>query len=368
MLLAATIPLLLTGCSGPDPKDDGDSADTGAPPDCTPEALTTEPLDVPAGHRVFDVPVPAPWLPDVRSVPLHVWYPTDATEGTPTTYIQTFLDDRSFEDAPFADPAPGCKLPLVVYSHGSQAWAGNNSPLLRQLVGQGWVAVAPDHVDNTLIDNVDPKPVSFSLTRVADIRAALDAVEALPEGDPLYDRVDTSRVIVVGHSYGGQTSWLLAGPTLDAARMDERCDESSLGCSEAERAAFREWPGDPRLVGAMPLDGFASEDLVAAAGWADAGIPILYLSKAEEGDTYAIETAAAADVTWARFDGACHETFTDSPVDCSTFDKQEGQELTAAFLTAFAATRVLGLDDTAYTGILDGSTSLDERITITTTR
>ena len=359
ILLAA-----LTACAPPAPDSGGGDASSR----CETPAPTVEPLDLLAGHRTVEAPVPADWLTETRSVPVHLWYPTEATEGTPASYIELFSDPRSLEDAPFADPGLPCKLPLVVYSHGSQAWAGNNSPLLRQLVAQGWVAAAPDHVGNTLVDNWDPRPISYSMTRVADIRATLDAIEALPDDDPLHDRVDTSRVVVAGHSFGGQTAWLLAGPTFDTATVEARCDSDVLGCSEAERQAFSTSPGDARVVAVMPLDGFADTDLVAPSGWETASVPILFLSKAEDGDSHPIETAAAADLTWARFEGACHETFTNSPVQCSTFDKQEGQELTAAFLTALAATTVLGLEGSPYAGILDGSTSLDARITVQSTR
>jgi predicted dienelactone hydrolase len=347
---------LLGACGEPGPKPDTAAASCEVVP---PETAWGA---APSGYRVLDAPVDAPWLAEPRAVPVGVWYPTADTDGDAALYIDTFPDPDSWVDAAFADPAPGCALPLVVYSHGSQAWGGNTSPILRQLVRQGWVAAAPDHVGNTLADNVDPRPVSYSRTRVADIVATLDALEALPEGDPLHGRIDTSRVLVLGHSFGGQTAWLLAGPTFDTAAIDARCDAGPPGCSDAERAAYDAPATDPRVVAVMPLDGFANSDLVATDGWATADRPILYLSQA--GDDTAFQTAAAADLTWGSFEGSCHETFTNSPVSCSTFDKQEGIEATATFLTAFAATEVLERDDAAYTGILDGSTVVDSRVTL----
>ena len=356
---------VIAGCSA---GLDGDTADPVDSAACSATAPQLDRLDVPTGYRVVDAPVDAPWLPDPRTVPVNLWYPTDATTGDPAVYIDLWTDPQSLVDAPFADPSPGCKLPLVVYSHGSQAWGGNESPILRHLVAQGWVAAAPDHLDNTLADNVDPHPISYSMTRVADIRATIDALEALPDDDPLAGRIDTSRVLVLGHSYGGQTAWLLAGPTFDVATIESRCDADATGCTDAERAAFEGSPGDPRIVGVLPLDGFADESLVAPAGWAAAQPPILYLSKSQDGDDGPITTAAAADVTWARFEGACHETFTGSPVTCAEFDEEEGLDLVADFVTAFAAERVLGLTGAPYDGVLDGSTVLDERITVRRTR
>lgn len=353
------LPMLLLACQG-DPKDSTASCDVAD--------LQLDRLDVPAGYRTLEAPVQAAWLDEPRTVPVNLWYNTEATSGEEARYIETFDDEMSLVDPAFADPAPGCELPLVVYSHGSQGWGGNASPLLRHLVAQGWVAAAPDHVGNTLIDNEEPRPVSYSLTRAADVRATLDALEDLPSDDPLRGRVDTSRVLVLGHSFGGQTAWLLSGPSFDTARIAERCAESELGCTEAETAAFEAPIFDERIVGVLPMDGYADTDLVAADGWASASLPILYLSRAEADYELAFTTAAAADVTWAAFEGACHETFTSTPLPCDGFEKEEGLDVVAQYLSAFAAERVLGLEGEPYAGVLDGGTVVDERVTVQRTR
>lgn len=345
--------LLMTACTG-------DEAEV-----CVLSAPSTDRLDVPTGYRELQAPVDAPWLSEARTVPVGLWYNTDATSGDTAEYMGAFPDESALDGAPFFDLAPGCKLPLVIYSHGSQAWGGNASPLLRHLVAQGWIAAAPDHLGNTLLDNVEPRPISFSLTRVADLRATLDAIEALPAEDPLFDRVDTSRVLLLGHSFGGQTSWLMSGPTFDTDTLAERCATDAAGCTAAELAAFDTPAVDPRVVAVLPMDGFAGIDLVAPEGWASAERPILYLARSHDGDEEPFATAAAAaDLTWARFEDACHETFTSTQMPCDTFDKEEGLDLVAAYLTAFAAEQILGVDTPEYSGILDGSTVLDERVTL----
>lgn len=358
LLLALT---MLAACSSDKEPDTGETV-------CSPALPQVERLDVPAGYRVLDAPVDAPWLDEARTVPVGLWYPTEETEGEAAVYIELWEDPSSLVDAAFADPAPGCKLPLLVYSHGSQSWGGSNATLFRHLVAQGWVAAAPDHVHNTLFDNEDPRPISFSQTRVADIEATIAAIDALPEDDPLYQRVDTSRILVMGHSFGGQTAWLFAGPTPDAETIAARCEADTLGCSEAELAALTTRVDDPRIVGVMPMDGFADTDLVAAEGWESASVPILYLNRSGDTDSVPFETASAADVTWGRFEGACHETFTDAPVPCDTFDQDEGHDIVAQYLSAFAATRVLGAEGAPYEGILDGSTVVDSRVTLQRSR
>lgn len=342
-------------------------ADAGKNASCSVSEPYVERIDVPTGYRVFDAPVDAPWVGE-RSVPVNVWYPTDATAGETATYIDTWQDPQSLVDATLDPARDGCRFPLIVYSHGSQAWAGNGSSLLRHLVAQGWVAAAPDHVGNTLVDNLDPRPVSFSRTRTADVVATIDALEGLLDGDPLRNRVDTSRVLVMGHSFGGQTAWLMAGPMFDTEAIGVRCAESELGCTEAELAAFETPATDPRVVGVVPMDGFAGTDLVAERGWEAAELPIVYLSQGGEGTEYAFETAAAADVTWAAFSGACHETFTDTALPCEGFEKAEGLDASAAYVTAAAGTYVMGSDAATYAGILDGSTVVDDRIAVSRSR
>lgn len=117
----------------------------------------------------------------------------------------------------------------------------------------------------------------------------------------------------------------------------------------------------------LPLDGFADADLVAPDGWDSADRPVLYLSKAQDGDDGPITTAAHADVTWARFDGACHETFTGSPVTCSTYEKEDGLDDVAVYLTSFAAAQILDLTGEPYASVLDGATVVDDRITVQST-
>lgn len=352
--------LALLGCQDRDKAEDTATS-------CEIVGPSLDRVDKATGYRSIERSVEAPWLEEARTIPVGVWYPTEETEGEAAVYIEVLKDEEALVDATFADPAPGCKMPLVVYSHGSQAWGGNASPLVRHLVAQGWVAAAPDHVGNTLFDNVDPRPVSFSLTRVADIQATIDLLEDLPAEDPLHGRVDTSRVLVLGHSFGGQTAWLFSGPTFDTDEIAARCDAGEPGCSEAERAAFETPVLDERVVGVLPMDGFAGSDLVAEDGWASATLPILYLSKAEDGDDEPITRAAEADVTWARFDGACHETFTVTAVNCPGFEKEEGLDVVATYLSAYAAQRVLGLVEEPYAGVLDGSTVVDARVTVTRT-
>lgn len=360
-VLGSVLVLLAACADGPT-----DDTDTDVAPLCAPGMPSLDWSDEITGYAPAELTYDVSWSGEARTIPWGLWYPTGDTTGTPAMYRDAFADSKALVGADFADPAPGCKLPLVVYSHGSQAWGGNTSPILRHLVRQGWVAAAPDHLGNTLDDNVEPRPVSFSLTRVEDVRATIDAIESLPEGHPLHDRVDTSRVLVMGHSFGGQTAWLFAGPTFDTDAIDARCDGGPPGCTDGERAAFDAPVDDPRVVAVLPLDGGAGTDLVADAGWATATRPVLYMSQqaSNPDDNSFTHAALAADVTWVQVAGACHESFTATALPCPGLDKAEGLAITGRFVTAFAATQVLQIQDEHALGVLDGTQDTSEKLTI----
>lgn len=351
--------LLLLAACGPT------SDDADLPTTCTPTMPSLAWEDVPSGYHATEATYAVPWSGEDRTIPVNLWYPTDATSGTGLEVMGLFDDPKSLVDAPFADRTPACKLPLLVYSHGSQGWGTNSSIWHRFFASQGWVFAAPEHLGNTLTDNLDPRPVSFSLTRVHDVAAAIDAVDALPEDHPLYGRVDTEHVIVTGHSFGGETAWLYSGPTMDTEAIAARCDAGPPGCTPEERAAFEDRVDDPRVVAVIGLDGSPGTGIVADEGWATADRPILHLSQVAGGpDTF--DRALVADIIWAQVEGSCHESFTATELRCDSLPKDEGMRINTEFIGAFAARHLLGLEDGA--GVLDGSDTVSDRVILKRTR
>lgn len=345
--------LLLAGCDvDPEPAAGGSCA-TGKAPAIDVEGAV-------AGTHASTTAYTVPWSGETREIAVHSWYPTADDSGTAARWLDVFEDENSWVDAGFAPPSDGCKAPLVVYSHGSQAWAGNGSPILRQLVNAGWVAAAPDHTGNTLTQNDDPKPETFPLLRALDVRATVDWIEALPDDDPLHGRVDTSRVFLFGHSYGGQTSWIHGGPTFDPALIAEKCATSAVGCTAEEEAAFATPVTDPRVVAVAPLDGSLGTEYVSDTGWATLDRPVLYMTASgDEGDAAAFERASAGEVTWVDLLGGCHESFTATVLECD-LDKTLGLTVAATYVADFGTRTVLGSTDADVLAVLDGSTEVSD--------
>ena len=201
-----------------------------------------------------------------------------------------------------------------------------------------------------------------AVVTVEDMRRTIDALEDLPEDHPLAGRLDTAHTLVVGHSYGAQTAWLLAGPSYDTEAIAASC--AANPCDAGSLEAFAAATSDPRVVATMPLDGSVGEDLVAAAGWEGVSPPIFAQSREGDGPAAMFERARGADETWVSVAGSCHESFTGTPVACPTLDKEEGLAIVGRYLSAFAARYVLGQEDEEVLGLLDGSVPVSERVTL----
>jgi predicted dienelactone hydrolase len=222
------------------------------------------------GHSVRRLNVPGT-LGGNRPVDVHLWYParspddcdnSDNSDGnrddqgcsvTPSEYMSrlygipllpqwdplswTIGSSESFENLPIARGHR--PFPVIIFSHGHQNNAIGYVYTLEALASFGFIVAAPDHLngtqDDVRIDFINskaqltlipcfdglPSPcahpdvnlpdgtvdVSESMTdRAHDISAVIDALPTWFE-----DRVDLSRVGVMGHSRGTVTALVAAG-------------------------------------------------------------------------------------------------------------------------------------------------------------
>jgi dienelactone hydrolase len=110
-------------------------------------------------------------------------------------------------------PRQGGDLPVIVFSHGN-AWSMDGyEPLVDRWAAAGFVVVQPTHLDSRrhAIGFDDPRFGTIWRVRIADLHAVLDHLDQVADDAGLADRVDLSRVALVGHSWGAQTVGALLG-------------------------------------------------------------------------------------------------------------------------------------------------------------
>ncbi|KAJ1322875.1 hypothetical protein MN608_11725 [Microdochium nivale] len=145
-------------------------------------------------------PIEIPFLS--RQVPLQVRVTFPATTNTET-----------------AD-----KLPIVIFSHGGgpSAYLGSlhgYAPVREFWASHGFVVIQPTHLESkTLGLPVDPGTVKqlYLDARAADVSAIIDELlkpgNALDQAIPMLSgRLDTSRIAMAGHSFGGFTTSTILG-------------------------------------------------------------------------------------------------------------------------------------------------------------
>lgn len=114
---------------------------------------------------------------------------------------------------------PQCApAPLLVFSHGLGGSREGYSYIGKYLAANGYASLHVQHVGSDrriwggsafeLVERLQAAAAdSEALNRVADVRYALDQVLA----GPLTTRLDARRIVAAGHSYGANTTLLLAG-------------------------------------------------------------------------------------------------------------------------------------------------------------
>lgn len=342
-----------------------------AVPDMRPDALpgadltsTTElPVDGPGifavGFRTWTTEYAVPGTGEARTITVNAWYPARPVDGEHPRFENLFDDDESVIDAPARDPIGGA-YPVMIYSHGDRGFGGTSAFLMAHFASHGWLAVAPDHVGNTLLDNPRGERVAHFVERPADITATLDALDALPADDPL-SRGDTARVVLSGHSRGVYTVWASLGAAYDLDVIAEQAPEAT----EAERVAFAAGLGDPRVVSGIGLAGSYRESWFGPDGWRAVGAPMQFHSgSADNPDALRamFERVVDLDLVWIEMEGGCHQTF--ALGICSTLDRELGFRLVETYALAFARRHLLGDEDPRTVQIADGAVELDPVATV----
>jgi predicted dienelactone hydrolase len=328
----------------------------------------TTPGPYTCGHRELSTTYSAAGGINARTIPVHVWYPSNATEGDHPVYRNVFPDDHAFEGVPLASPLWKSGLPVLVHSHGHKGFAGNSARLMCHFASHGWLAVAPEHVGNTIGDTPDQRPLAIYLERPLDIRAALDLVAALPKEDPLAGKADLGHVAMSGHSFGTFTAWTIGGAALDAQHFKDACAGGDLApCSDAEHAALAGDLSDPRPRIIIPLAGAPNSEV--GSGYDSTKVPVLMMDGSLNmvGNDTVWAAATKLDLTWVDVEGGCHQLFglgnsvLGDPA-CKALPDEEGFALVNPWVLAYARYHVLDDRSEPVKGLVEGTTSLSPKV------
>ena len=160
-----------------------------------------------------------------RVLGLDVWYPTDATTGDFASYeLLPGIALPSTKALNAARPTSQ-RLPLIIWSHGRTGLRQNYSQLCEALAENGYIVAVPDHPGDTLTDwltgkNVDDQ--TNEIQRLGDISFTIDQLIEAGGATLLPDfAIDTDRIYVAGHSYGGLTA-IISATGMHGLQPDQR--------------------------------------------------------------------------------------------------------------------------------------------------
>ena len=356
---------------------------TDAAGDATGTALDpTKPETWPAGEkgpfacglRILEMKYQLPGNLGERVVPLYVWYPAAEAKGDHPMYMGIFEDPASFLDAPLAPSPYAAGYPLLVHSHGYKGFSGNSAFLMCHIATHGWVAMAPEHVGNTLGDTPDPLPLLVSLQRPLDMQHTIDWATTPPAGDPLAGKIDVAHIGLSGHSFGTYTVWAVAGAPIDVAALTARCGKTKPDwpdCSQALLDAYASTvAADPRVDTFISLAGDGS-DIFIPGGKNLVKAPLLQMNGTlnDSGETQLFNDVTGVDLTWVDVEGGCHQLYglgnsiLGDPA-CLNLPNEEGFAIVRPFFLAWLRYHALGDHGPEVTGIVTGTTTVSPKATL----
>ena len=281
----------------------------------------------PASHAAMaDAPVAGPVADLAERVTVQEFDWFDATR-------QRLVPVRLYLPADVSVVQP---LPLVVFSHGIGGSRRGYSYLGRHWATQGYASLHLQHVGSdraVWMGNPLALPGrlqaaaqdSEATARVADLSFALDQLLA----GPLAGRIDARRIVAAGHSYGANTTLLVAGAQVERAGRTLNLRDARIQAAIVISAPPFYGEGTPeKVLGAIRVPSLhitATEDVIRVPG---------YFSPAA--DRVAVFDAMGGPAkTLAVFEGGSHSIFTDRSGTGGALLNPQVKAATQALSTAF---------------------------------
>jgi predicted dienelactone hydrolase len=326
------------------------------------------------------------------SIAVTVWYPASNSShgegmvsyryqlkmGDPlgTVSIATY-DGQAIRDAAF-DLSNG-PYPLVILSPGFSFGASTYAWLAGHLASYGFVVIAPEHQEH-----LDPANELWrsAIRRPQDVLSVLAYVDEQTTDGGVFDGlVNSERVAVIGHSYGGYTSLAAAGARINTPEFKTHCEEASAsehpaawlcdellphlddmaGLAGLDGTPDGLWPAvaDPRVAAIVPMAGDAF--FFGHEGLSEINVPVMAIGGTNDNDAPfewgthpAYEYASSPRKVLISLTDAEHMIFTNpcakipfylklfSREFCSDpdWDRNYAHELVSHFTTAFLLTEL----------------------------
>lgn len=258
-----------------------------------------------------------------RPLNIAIWYPT--LDKQP---IEKIADNPIFEgkDAIRNASLANYSSPLVLISHGLGGSWYNQAWLANALSQHGYIVVVPNH-PGTTTKNMDRNIAQNMLQRPKDISRT---ITYLLSDKNFSEHIDTNKISIIGHSYGGWTAIEVIGGRFSAEQFNQECQ--SYPYLESCKIYHKQMQGltknsnyfkldkdmrDPRISTAFIFDlGFARGFIPSSLS--NINIPILVVSSGDFDKNlpidlesqYLIQYLPSTKTEYLQLNNATHFSFT----------------------------------------------------------